>query len=129
MEEIRRYKKKSTAYIIAVKLDLDTSGFSYRKWGGDQTCKSGDWIVYNKGDTYTIDQDTFSKTYEQVSPGLYVKPNIVWAETAEHSGVIKTKEGETYYKSGDYLVYNESDRKDGYAIDVSTFKSLYELIE
>ncbi len=129
MEELRRYKKKSTAYIIAVKLDLETSGFTYRKWGGIQTCKSGDWIVCNEGDTYTIDQETFMKTYEQVSPGIYVKPNIIWAKTTNHSGVIKTKEGETHYKSGDYLVYNDLDRKDGYAVDTETFKSLYELIE
>ena len=83
----------------------------------------------NKGDTYTIDHETFINTYELVSPGLYVKVNVVMVEVADCSGVIKTKEGETYYKSGDYLVYNDLDRKDGYAIDGATFKSLYELIE
>ncbi len=129
MEELRRYKKKASAYVIAVKLELDTAGFTYRKWGGEQFCKAGDWIVYNNSDTYTIDQDTFTKTYEKVSPGLYVKSSIVWAETANHSGVIKTKKGETHYKSGDYMIYNDLDRKDGYAIDAATFKSLYELIE
>ena len=128
MDELRRYRKKTTAYVIAVKLDLDTAGFTYRKWGGEQLCKPGDWVVYNKGDTYTIDQETFSKTYEQVSPGLYVKVSNVWAEKADHSGVIKTKEGETHYKTGDYLVYNDIDRNDSYAIDAATFKSLYELI-
>ncbi len=129
MEKLNCYKKKSTAFVIAVKVDLDTDGFTYNKWGSLQACKSGDWLVYNQGDTYTIDQETFSNTYEQISSGLYVKTNIVWAEVAEDSGVIKTKEGETHYKSGDYLVYNHEDRKDGYAVSSATFKSLYELIE
>ena len=129
MERLHRYKKKATAFVIAVKVDLDTDGFTYRKWGSLQTCKSGDWLVYNQGDTYTIDQETFSNTYEQISPGLFVKTNIVWAEVTEESGAIETKEGETHYKPGDYLVYNNENRKDGYAIDSATFKSLYELIE
>ncbi len=129
MENLHRYKKKSTVPIVAVKVDLDTDGFTYRKWGSQQTCKTGDWLVYNQGDTYTIDQETFSNTYKQISPGLYVKTNIVWAEVAGESGAIKTKEGETHYKPGDYLVYNNENRKDGYAMESATFKSLYELIE
>ncbi len=129
MESLHRYKKKATAYVVAVKVDLDTDKFTYRKWGSLQTCKSGDWLVYNQGDTYTIDQETFTDTYEQISPGLFVKTNIVWAEVTEESGAIETKEGETQYKPGDYLVYNSEDRKDGYAMDSATFKSLYELIE
>jgi hypothetical protein len=128
MAKLHRYKKKATAYVVAVKVDLDTKGFTYHKWGGLQTCKSGDWLVYNQGDTYTIDQETFSVTYEPISPGLYVKSSIVWAEVAEDSGAIVTKEGETHYRSGDYLVYNNEGRKDGYAIDSETFKTLYELI-
>ncbi len=129
MERLHRYKKKATAYVIAVKVELDTDGFTYRKWESLQTCKSGDWLVYNQGDTYTIDQETFSNTYEQISPGLFVKTNIVWAEVTDESGAIETKEGETHYKPGDYLVYNNENRKDGYAMDSVTFKSLYELIE
>lgn len=128
MAKLHCYKKNATAYVIAVKIDLDTDGFTYRKWGSLQTCKSGDWLVCNQGDTYTIDQETFSDSYEQISPGLYIKTNIVWAEVAEDSGVIKTKEGETHYRSGDYLVYNSEGREDGYAMDPATFKSLYELI-
>ncbi len=129
MENLHRYKKKSTASVVAVKVDLDTDEFTYRKWGSLQTCKPGDWLVYNQGDTYTIDQETFSNTYEQISPGLYVKTNIVWAEVAGDSGAIKTKEGETHYKPGNYLVYNNENRKDGYAMEPATFKSLYELIK
>ena len=129
MAELRRFKKKTTAHVIAIMLDLDTAGFTYRKWGGEQFCKPGDWIVYNQSDTYTIDKETFSKTYERVSPGKYVKTSIIWAEIAERSGVIKTKEGETHYQHGDYLVYNDLDRKDGYAINAATFESLYDLIE
>ena len=70
MEELHRYKKKSTAFVVAVKVDLDTDGFTYRKWGSQQTCKSGDWLVYNQGDTYANDQETFPDTYEPISSGL-----------------------------------------------------------
>ncbi|MCP5004175.1 MAG: hypothetical protein GY941_09585, partial [Planctomycetes bacterium] len=45
MEGLRRYRKKATANVIAVRLELDTDGFTYRKWGGEQFCKAGDWIV------------------------------------------------------------------------------------
>src|SRR5215831_2695516 len=41
----RRYKKKPTAFVTAVQLDLDTEGFTYNKWGGKQVCKRGDWLV------------------------------------------------------------------------------------
>jgi hypothetical protein len=37
--------------VIAVRLDLETDGFSYRKWGDTQRCKAGDFIVSNDGDT------------------------------------------------------------------------------
>ncbi len=129
MAKFCRYKKKAGAQVIAIQLSLDTEGFTYQKWGATQTCKSGDWVVYNNGETYTIDAETFSTTYKQVSPGVYAKTCFVWAEPATTSGAIKTKEGETHYKPGDYLVYNDVDKKDGYAVDAKTFNSLYELIE
>src|SRR5262249_14965503 len=53
----RRYKKKPTAFVTAVQLDLDTEGFTYNKWGGKQVCKRGDWLVDNNGGKYTVCQD------------------------------------------------------------------------
>ena len=122
----QKYKKKPTAFITAVQLDLDTEGFTYNKWGGKQVSKRGDWLVNNNGDTYTIAKDTFAQTYDFVSPGVYVKSAPVWAEVAEKAGRIKTKEGETAYKTGDYLVYNNEDGTDGYAMSPASFKSMYE---
>ena len=48
MSPLRRYQKKSEAMVIAVQVDLDTDGFSYRKWGAIQLCKPGDWLVSNE---------------------------------------------------------------------------------
>jgi hypothetical protein len=82
----RRYKKKPTAFVTAVQLDLDTGGFTYNKWGGKQVCKRGDWLVDNNGDKYTVSQESFAKTYQLISPGVYLKTASVWAEVAEMQG-------------------------------------------
>lgn len=126
MGDLTRYVKKKASRVIAVQLDLETEGFTYRKWGGTQSCKAGDWLVNNDGDVYTVDRDTFARTYREVSSGVYEKVAPVWAEVAEKSGQITTKEGETYYKAGDYLVYNNEDRKDGYAVKAGKFEEMYE---
>jgi len=122
----RKYKKKPTSFITAVQLDLETEGFTYNKWGGKQVCKRGDWLVDNEGDKYTVSQETFAKTYERVSPGVYVKSTPVWAEVAEKAGKVKTKEGETAYAAGDYLVSNNEDGTDAYAMSAEKFESMYD---
>ena len=126
MGELRRYRKRPGATVTAVQLDLETEGFRYEKWGATQTCKRGDWLVNNGGDTYTIDQETFARTYQSVSPGLFAKQVSVYAEVAETPGAVATKEGATHYSAGDYLVYNDRGRKDGYAIAAADFATLYE---
>lgn len=126
MNRRKRYRKKAGAAVSAVRLDLDTDGFTYRKWGGMQSCKPGDWLVDNGGDIYTVDVDTFANTYTEISPGRFVKTAEVWAEIAEQDGVIKTLEGETRYSAGDYVVYNDRQGMDGYAVDREAFESMYE---
>ncbi|MES9827687.1 MAG: hypothetical protein ABW201_05440 [Candidatus Thiodiazotropha sp.] len=126
MNRRKRYRKKAGAAVSAVRLDLDTDGFTYRKWGGMQKCKPGDWLVDNGGDIYTVDVDTFTNTYTETSPGRFVKTAEVWAEIAEQGGVIKTLEGETRYSAGDYVVYNDEQGMDGYAVDRQAFESMYE---
>jgi hypothetical protein len=49
----------------------------------------------------------------------------VWAEVAQEAGSITTKEGETRYDAGDYLVYNEPEKKDGYSVPAEKFLSQY----
>lgn len=111
--------------MTAVRLDLETQGFSYQKWGGWQVCKPGDWLVDNAGDVYTIDRDTFERTYEEVSPGVYTKTAVVWARRADSDGAIETKEGVTCYREGDYLVFNDPEGTDGYAVSAEKFESMY----
>lgn len=125
----RKYKKKPTSFVTAVQLDLDTEGFVYNKWGGKQVCKRGDWLVDNNGDKYTVSKESFARTYEIVSPGVYFKSAPVWAEVAEKGGRVKTKEGDTGYQAGDYLVFNNEEGTDAYAISAEKFESMYKLAE
>ena len=125
----RKFKRKPTSFVTAVQLDLDTEGFFYFKWGGKQVCKRGDWLVDNNGDKYTVSQEAFAKTYQCLSPGVYVKSTPVWAEVAEKPGKVKTNEGETAYKAGDYLVSNNEDGTDAYAVSAEKFQALYDPAE
>jgi hypothetical protein len=122
----RRYKKRASQFVIAVQFDLDTQGFNYRKWGAEQRCKRGDWLVDNAGDIYTVDAEVFARTYSSIGAGKYVKTTPVWAEVANESGSVTTKEGESQFEAGDYLVYNNEDGTDAYCIGADKFASMYE---
>ena len=128
MVQRRKYQRRERTDITAVQLQLDlTDGdFVYRKWGGTQRCRTGDWLVENRGDTYTVDQDVFARTYREVSPGRYVKDASIWAEEATVTGAIQTKEGSTDFVPGDFLVFNDADGQDGYAMTAENFHALYE---
>jgi hypothetical protein len=126
MAERRQYVKKPTAFVTAVRLDLDTEGFTYAKWGGRQRCKRGDWIVDNDGDVYTVDADVFARTYRPLGNGAFVKTTPVWAARATSTGVVRTKEGVSHYEPGDYLVSNEEDGSDAYCVRADKFESMYE---
>ena len=126
MDMLHQYRRREKTTVTAVQVDLDTEGFTYQKWGGTQRCKHGDWLLNNQGDIYTVDGETFAATYRNVSPGVYEKDTPVWARRAETAGVIRTKEGTTDYKAGDYLVFNNPEGRDGYAMAAETFHSLYE---
>ncbi|VAW57434.1 hypothetical protein MNBD_GAMMA07-2335 [hydrothermal vent metagenome] len=122
-----RYKKKPDQIITAVQLSLDTTGFDFQKWGAKQHCKQGDWLVNNKGSTYTIDQQVFAKNYQPLTPGTYIKTTPIWAEIAKQNGWIKTKEGKSHYNAGDYLVHNNEDGTDTYRINANKFEAMYEV--
>jgi hypothetical protein len=129
MSDRLKYVKRANQAVVAVQLALETEGFTYHKWGALQTCKTGDWIVNNDGDVYTVDRETFERTYRQVGPGTYVKTTPVWAEVAEEAGSVRTKEGETHYRAGDYLVFNEEHGGDAYAVSADKFQAMYEPAE
>ena len=129
METWRRYVKRATSYVTAVRLDLDTDGFTYRKWGASQRCKRGDWLVDNDGDTYTVDAEVFARTYRQLDRGAFVKITPVWATAATIRGEVRTKEGTSHYEPGDYLVSNQEDGSDQYCVTRTKFEEMYELAE
>ena len=106
----RRYVRRPDQAVAALQLAFDTDGFVYRKWGGDQRAKAGDWIVDNDGDVYTVDGAVFTRTYRKTGTGTYVKTTPVWAERATQAGNVKTKEGVTHYNAGDYIVSNNDFR-------------------
>jgi hypothetical protein len=126
MSKRRKYVKRATQFVTAVQVDLELDGFTYRKWGGTQRCKRGDWLVNNNGDVYTVDGQTFARTYRPTGPGAYVKTTPVWAEVAAAAGEVSTKEGSTRYDAGDYLVYNQADGGDAYAVARQDFERMYE---
>lgn len=123
----RRYRKKIQRPVTAVQLDLDCDDFTYTKWGGEQLCKKGDWLVNNGGDTYTVDGNVFARTYKALSPGVYVKSAPIWAEVATEAGTVETLEGRSDYKPGDFLVSNNEDGSDAYCISAERFRDLYKL--
>jgi hypothetical protein len=122
-----RYVRRPDRPVVAIRLPLDTDGLVYRKWGGVQRAKPGDWLIENDhGEVYTVDADVFERTYRQIAKGTYLKITPVWAERATAAGTVATKEGVTHYAAGDYLVSNTPDGSDDYAVPASTFESLYE---
>ena len=126
MNTRQAYVKRSSEFVVAVRVDLETEGFTYQKWGSRQRCKPGDWLVNNDGDTYTVDGESFLRSYQPTGPGTYRKTTPVWAEMAATAGEVRTREGTTHHEAGDYLVYNEPDGRDGYAVSKATFERMYE---
>lgn len=129
MNERQRYRRRPGQPVVAVQLKLDTEGFKYQKWGEEQRCKANDWLVDSNGDVYTVDADSFARTYAAEGRGTYVKTGKVWAEQAAEAGRAATKEGGTNYESGDWLVSNEEDGSDAYAVSAKKFEESYELDE
>jgi hypothetical protein len=122
----RKFSKRPSQFVVAVQLNLETAALTYEKWGSTQRCKPGDWIVDNNGDTYTVDRDTFTRTYLSSGSGTYVKITPVWAEVAQGTGEVHTKEGTRRYGAGDYLVFNEASGGDPYVVSKLEFERMYE---
>jgi hypothetical protein len=129
MPERRTYRKRKTQVVHAVQLNVDTDGFTYRKWGGTQRCAKGDWVVDNDGDVYTVNSATFARTYRHVDRGAYEKVAPVWAVAADVAGSVPTREGATDYNAGDYIVSNDEDGSDSWAVEKAKFEKMYEPID
>jgi hypothetical protein len=122
----RQYRRRPDQFVVAIQLDLDTEGLRFRKWGGEQRCKAQDWLVDNDGDIYTVERETFARTYTKVGPGHYRKITPIWAEPASAAGEVRTLEGATHYEAGDYLISNERDGKPTYSVSREKFLATYE---
>ena len=127
MQPRQRYRKKANQFVTAVRLKLDTDGLVYRKWGGRQHGKRGDWLVDNNGEVYTVDARSFARKYRRLRPGVYMKVAPVWAEVATSDGSVRTREGRSKYRKGDYLVFNSRNGTDGYCIRADRFRAMYRL--
>jgi len=122
----QRFRRRPDQAVTAVRLALDFDGFEYRKWGDTQRAKAGDWLLDNGGDVYTVDADSFARTYRAAGAGRWIKSTPVWAERAPSAGSVPTKEGRTHYDAGDWLVSNAEDGSDAYAMGAARFEQLYE---
>lgn len=122
----KRFRRKADQAVTAVQLALDFEAFCYQKWGGEQQARPGDWLVDNAGEVYTVAKDVFARTYRSIAPGRWVKSTPIWAEQAAEAGGVKTFEGVTRYAAGDWLVSNNKDGSDAYAISAAKFAELYE---
>ena len=126
MSAQQRFRRRPDQTVVAVQLDLDTDGLRYRKWGHEQQAKRGDWLVDNKGDIYTVDAKSFAQTYRQVQRGAWLKTTPVWATQATQAGSVQTKEGHTQVRAGDWVVANNADGSDAYAMGADKFQAMYE---
>jgi hypothetical protein len=133
---VQKYKKRADKFVVAVQINLDLiDPIHYRKWGGIQMAQGrrpfgelGDWLVQNDGDVYTVEQESFADTYAPgAAVGQYVKTGFVWAEKATEPGSVPTKEGSTASEVGDYLVANNEDGTDRYAVSPEKFEAMYEV--
>ena len=122
---MQKFFKKAIP-VIAVQLKFSKAELVYEKWGGIQRATSGDWLLDNRGEVYTVEAETFARTYKETSMGLFIKVTPVWAERAIDAGLIETNEGTSFYSAGDYLVFNNEDETDGYPVEAAKFESMYE---
>ena len=127
------YRAAGGLPVNAIQLTFDESekSISYVKWGGEQTAKFGDWLVHNPtgGDTYTVDNESFYNTYMAVADtfGLYQKKGA-WCKRVPFNAApftIPTKEGGTQVNPGDWLMANNVDLSDKYAMRHEKWLKLY----
>lgn len=126
---LARYQKHAGQIVRATQLTLPQCELQYQQWGATQRARNGDWLVNNGQTSYTVAADSFEATYKHLYADQYRKVAPVWAEQAEAAGVISTREGQSHYQAGDYLVYNLPDREDGYTVPKSVFEQHYRPLE
>ncbi len=125
MPALKRYRRREMTTVTAVQIALETDGFTYRKWGEEQVARAGDWLVNNNGNVYTVDGKEFGRSYIHVRDGVYEKTAPVWAETALSDGKVRSTSGFTSFRMGDFIVYSDETKADGWAMSAKEFTRLY----
>ena len=125
---LRRFSKTMHKPVRAIQITLPDCQLHYQKWGGSQRAKTGDWIVTNGDNSYTVECSSFRDSYRCLYGDWYLKVAPVWAEQATAPGRIETREGQSSYSAGDYLVYNQPNRIDGYTVPKQEFENNYRLL-
>jgi len=77
------------------------------------------------GHVNTVSAGVFTRTYQPVGPTISVKHTIVWAEAAACDRDMRTRQGRTPYRHGDYRVWNDEGGTDSYVIANKKFTWLY----
>lgn len=121
-----KYYKKGTVVAVQINLDLKDGVFKFEKWGDTQTAKKGDWLINNNGEIYTCDNKVFQDTYREATKGNYYKFSTIEAVEATEDCQIKTLEGISHCKKGDFIVTNIGG--DQYFIEREKFFNMYEEI-
>lgn len=113
--------------VVAVQLRFDDMApLRYTKWGDNQTAHHGDWLIaeLDGSGAYTCAEAVFKATYQAIDVrGQYQKFGTVEAEIATEDGAVKTLEGSTNYKAGDYIVTNATGEQ--YAMSAAKFAARY----
>lgn len=117
--------------VVAVQLRFDDMvPLRYTKWDADQAAKHGDWLIAETDGrgSYTCEESVFNATYQATDVrGQYQKFGTVEAEIATEDGAVKTLEGSTSYKAGDYIVTNSTGEQ--YAMSAAKFEARYRLVD
>lgn len=131
-------KYRPTGLYTAVRIPVDSEGIHYTKWGGQQFGKPGDFLVHNLtvDEVYTVDYVSFTQSFEASefvpgagAAGIYRKKTFAYAVQATEPGIVETKEGATNYFAGDYIVANNPDGSDAWAMSAEKFVKLYEAVQ
>lgn len=71
---------------------------------------SGDWVLTDADDAWagfwTVEQNVFSATYQEVRPGIFRKTAVVRAAQLKEDALVETIEGDVSAVAGDWLVTN-----------------------
>lgn len=83
---------------------LSTGGEWESSSGARMRSQSGDWLITDGQQRWSVDSTIFAATYELVEDGWFRKVAPVRARRLDHSVRIETPEGEDTLQPGDWLV-------------------------